>query len=221
VPNADDARTRQRARLNRERVLDAGVALADREGIDALTMRRLAGELGVEAMSLYNHVSNKDDLLDGMLDRVFGEIELPGGGPDWRHRARRRAISAHAVLMRHPWAAAMWASRPNPGPARMRYVDTALRNLREAGFLPGLLDRTFHAIDNHIVGHALQALGFPLERGEMKAASEQFLRSFPVEEYPDLAAHVRHHAEHPGEGDEFEFGLDLILDGIERMRAAS
>lgn len=220
MPKASDTRTTRRTTLNRDRVLDAGVALADAEGINALTMRRLAGELDVEAMSLYNHVNNKDDLLDGMLDRVVGEIELPEGGPDWRHRARRRAISAHAILMRHPWAAAMWVSRLNPGPARMRYVDTSLRNLREAGFSSGLLDRTFHTIENHIVGHALQALGFPLESDEMEEASEQFLRSFPVKEYPDLAAHVRHHMEHPGEGDEFEFGLELILDGVERIGPA-
>ncbi|WP_113699510.1 TetR/AcrR family transcriptional regulator [Nonomuraea lactucae] len=221
MPEASGRRTRPRATLNRDRVLDAGIALADADGIDALTMRRLASMLGVEAMSLYNHVSNKDDLLDGMLDRVTDEIELPEGGPDWRHRARRRAISAHAVLMRHPWAAAMWASRLNPGPARMRYVDTALRHLREAGLSPGLLDRAFHTIENHIAGHALQALGFPLAPEEMEEASERFLRSFPVGEYPDLAAHVRHHIEQPGEGDEFGFGLELILDGIERIRGAS
>ncbi len=201
-------------------MLDAAVALADAEGIDALTMRRLGRELGVEAMALYNHVDNKDGLLDGMLDRVADEIELPDSGPDWQHGARRRAISAHAVLMRHPWAAAVWTSRLSPGPARMRYMDSALRSLREAGFPPALLDRTFHAIENHIVGHAMQALGFPLDRNQMEEMGERILRSFPVKEYPDLAAHIRYHVEleDPDGEDEFEFGLDLILDGLERMR---
>jgi AcrR family transcriptional regulator len=221
VPEANDPRTGRRTPLNRDRVLEAGVVLAHAEGIGAMSMRRLGRELGVEAMSLYNHVRNKDDLLDGMLDRVAGEIELPDGDPDWRHHARRRAISAHTMLMRHPWAAALWTARLSLGPARMRYMDSALRSLREAGFSPGLLDRTYHTIENHIVGHALQALGFPLDQDEMAAVGESFLRAFPSADYPDLAAHIRHHLEHPAEGDEFEFGLDLILDGLERLRGAS
>lgn len=220
MPEARQTRTNRRAPLNRGRVLDAAVALADAEGLDALTMRRLGRELGVEAMALYNHVDNKDDLLDGMLDLVVAEIELSVSGPDWRSRARQRAISAHAVLMRHPWAAAVWTSRLNPGPARMRYMDSSLRSLREAGFPPTLLDHTFHAIENHIVGHAMQALGFPLDRDQMGEMGERILRSFPVKEYPDLAAHIRYHVEleHPDGEDEFEFGLDLILDGLDRMR---
>jgi AcrR family transcriptional regulator len=221
VPTLNDPQAGRRAPLNRDRVLDAGVALADAEGIGALTMRRLGRELGVEAMALYNHVQNKDDLLDGMLDRVAGEIELPDSGPDWRHHARQRAISAHAVLMRHPWAAALWTSSINLGPARMRYLDSALRSLREAGFPPDLLDRTFHAVENHIVGHALQALGFPLDHDEMEEMGERFLRSFPVKEYPDVAAHIRHHLKHRDNGDGFEFGLGVILDGLERMRSPS
>lgn len=218
---------RRRTPLNRDRVLDAGVALADAEGIGALTMRRLGRELGVEAMALYNHVGSKDDLLNGMIDQVVGEIlheigggtEPPDGGSGgWRERARQRAVSAHAALMRHPWAAALWTSSLDLGPARMRYMDGALRSLREAGFPPDLLDRTFHTIENHIVGHALQALGFPLDDDRMAEVGEAFLRSFPVGTYPDLAAHVRHHLDHPERGDDFEFGLDLILDGLERLR---
>lgn len=221
MPTLNHPRTQRRTPLNRDRVLAAGVTLADAEGIGALTMRRLGRELGVEAMALYNHVDNKDDLLDGMLDRVAAEIELPDSGPDWRHHARRRAISAHAALIRHPWAAALWTSRINLGSARMRYLDSALGNLREAGFPPDLLDRTFHAVENHIVGHALQALGFPLDHDEMAETGERFLRTFPVKEYPDLAAHIRHHLEHHETGDGFEFELDLILDGLEQMRGPS
>ncbi|MBE1875537.1 TetR/AcrR family transcriptional regulator C-terminal domain-containing protein [Myceligenerans sp. TRM 65318] len=209
-------------------------------------------------MALYNHVKNKDDLLDGMLDRVAAEIELPGsespGTPpagggvreaapsaavppaaapsaaaaarasssaapaDWRHRARRRAVSAHATLMRHPWSAALWTSRIGIGPARMRYLDSALRDLREAGFAPGLLDLAFHTVENHIVGHAMQELGFSLDQDDMEAMGPELLRSFPVAEYPCLAEHIRYHVEEAGD-DAFEFGLDLILDGLERLRA--
>lgn len=215
MPKADETR---RTRLNRARVLTVAIALADAEGIGELSMRKLGRELGVEAMSLYNHVGNKDDLLDGMLDQVVAEIDLSADGPDWRHRARRRAISAHTVLMRHPWAAAMWTSRLTIGPARMRYTDSVLRSLREAGFAPGPLDRAYHTIENHIVGHAMQALGFPITEKEMEQAAEGFLSTFPNDEYPDLAAHVRHHVEHPSHDDEFEFGLELILEGLERLR---
>lgn len=228
MPAAPKGRRRP---LTRDRVLAAGVALADAEGPDGLTMRRLGRELGVEAMALYNHVGNKDDLLDGMLDRVIGEIELPEapadgpdgperpvGGPDWRDLTRRRAISAHTVLMRHPWAAARWTTSVSAGPARLRYLDGALRCLRIAGFPPHLLDRAFHTIEDHIAGHALQALGFPLDREEMAATGEELMRSFPADRYPDLAAHIRHHLDQPDDGGGFAFGLDLILDGLERLR---
>ncbi|MEV2278105.1 TetR/AcrR family transcriptional regulator [Nocardiopsis sp. NPDC049922] len=208
----------RRATLSRPRVIEAGIRLADAEGADALSMRRLGRELGVEAMALYNHVDNKDDLLDGMLERAAEEIELPDDGADWRRSARRRAVSAHTVLMRHPWLPALWTSRINLGPARMRYMDHALRSLREAGFPPDLLDRAYHAIENHVVGHAMQAIGFTLDEEQMRELGEPLLRSSPLAEYPDLIAHIRHHLERPSQGDDFEFGLDLILDGLERLR---
>jgi AcrR family transcriptional regulator len=210
----------RRRTLNRDQVLDAAIRLVDAEGIGALTMRRLGSDLGVKAMALYNHVDNKDDLLDAILDRAAEEIDVPDSAAEWRDHARRRAISAHTVLLRHPWLAPVWTSRISLGPARMRYMDSALRALDGAGFSPGLLDRTYHAIENHIIGHAMQALGFPLDAAEMQKRGQEFLRSFPEEEYPALAAHVRHHLEHVDEGDEFEFGLDLLLDGLERIRAA-
>ncbi|GAA4425040.1 TetR/AcrR family transcriptional regulator C-terminal domain-containing protein [Actinokineospora soli] len=209
----------RRAPLTRDRVLDVAVAVADTRGLDALSMRALGRELGVEAMSLYNHVSNKDDLLDAMVDRVVGEIDL-GDGRTWRDRARARAVSAHGVLVRHPWAARLWTSRLSLGPARMRYMDTALRDLRDAGFAPGPLDSAYHTIENHIVGHALQAIGFPLAEEDLEQAGKDFLATFPTAEFPDLAAHIRHHIDHPTQGDGFEFGLDLILDGLEELRTA-
>jgi AcrR family transcriptional regulator len=221
VPERSDPSPHRGPRLNRERVIDGAIALADAEGIDGLRMRRLAKQLGVEAMSLYNHVDKKDDLLDGMLDRVAAEIELPDENLDWRRHTRRRAVSAHAMLLRHPWAAGLWTSRITLGEARLRYLDDALRTFREANFSPSLLDRGFHAIENHVLGHAMQAMSFPLDSDQMASAGESYLRSFPVDDYPDLAAHIRHHLDHPTEGDEFEFGLDLILDGLERMHAES
>ena len=221
MPTQNNLPQGRRIRLNRERVLDAGIALADAEGIVAVTMRRLGQELGVEGMALYNHVNSKEDLLDGMLDRVAAEIELPDIGRDWREQARRRAISAHAALMRHPWSASLWVGSIKLGPARMLYLDNALQSLREAGFPPDLLDRTFHTIENHILGHALQSLGFPLDDEQMQEMGEALLQSFPVERYPDLGEHIRHHLEHRDEIDGFEFELDVILDGLERTHALS
>jgi AcrR family transcriptional regulator len=219
MPTPTNPPSKRRVPVNRDRVLDAAIALADAEGIAAVTMRRLGGRLGVEGMALYNHVSNKEDLLDAMLDRVAGEIELPDTGPDWREHTRRRAISAHTVLMRHPWSVALWTASINLGPARMRYLDSALRNLRDAGFPPDLLDRTFHAVENHIVGHALQALGFPLDQSDMQQIGEDYLRSFPQQRYPDLAAHIRYHLDHQDKTDGFAFELDLILDRLEQIRS--
>jgi AcrR family transcriptional regulator len=217
VTKADNVAS-PRLRLNRDRVLDAGIALADADGINALSMRRLAQQLGVEAMSLYNHVRNKDDLLGGMLDRIAGEIELPDNSHDWREAARARAVSAHDALMRHPWAPQLWASPAKVGPQRMRYLDHALHALRYAGFAEGLLDHAFHTIENHIMGHALQAQGFAIDPAQMQSAGREILRTFPVNEYPNLAAHIRYHVDNPGGDDEFEFGLDLILDGLIRLR---
>ncbi|WP_304452730.1 TetR/AcrR family transcriptional regulator [Nocardiopsis sp. YSL2] len=210
-----------RVTLSRQRVIEAGVRLADAQGAEALSMRRLGRELGVEAMALYNHVDNKDDLLDGMIEWAADEIELPEDSTDWRRFTRRRAVSAHAVLMRHTWLPALWTSRITLGPVRMRYMDHALRSLREAGFPPDLLDRGYHAIEDHIVGHAMRAIGFALDDEQMRQLGEPMLRSSPLAEFPDLVAHIRHHLEQPSHGEGFEFGLDLILDGLERLRDGS
>jgi AcrR family transcriptional regulator len=215
------ATTQQRTPLSRERVLHAAVAMADAEGIGSLTMRGLAGQLQVEAMSLYNHVDNKDDLLDGMIELVAAEIEAPDEDASWRAAIRQRAISAHDALLRHPWSSVLWASRMNVGPARMRHMDAMLRQLREAGFAPGLLDVGFHTLENHVVGHALQASSFPFDADDLPALSASYLEGFPSEEFPDLAVHIRHHMVQPaGEVSSFEFGLDSILDGLERARGA-
>jgi AcrR family transcriptional regulator len=209
----------QRPPLSRERVLRAAVALADAEGIDALTMRALASHLQVEAMSLYNHVANKDDLLDGMVELVAGEIEDPPEDADRRAAIRARSISAHQVLLRHPWSSMLWASRPTVGPVRMRHMDALLRDLRAAGFPPHLLDLAFHALQNHVVGHALQDASFPFAADDLPAMSARYLEDFPAEDFPDLAAHIRHHMDGPDdEVSSFEFGLDSILDALERAK---
>jgi AcrR family transcriptional regulator len=216
--------TRQPRRkpLSRDRILQAAVSIADAAGIESVTMRGLASQLQVEAMSLYNHVANKDDLLDGVLDLVASEIEEPDPGLDWRAATRHRAVSAHDALLRHPWASILWASRGHVGPARMRHLDGMLRGLREAGFSPGVLEIGFHTLENHIVGHALQLSSFPFDAEDLPAMSARYLEDFPEDDYPDLAAHIRHHMKATdGEANAFEFGLDAILDGLERTRGRS
>ncbi len=216
------ARTRRRTPLSRERVLQAALTLADKEGIEALSMRRLGEELGVEAMSLYKHAANKDDILDGIVDLVAGEIELPTIGGDWKVSMRRRASSAHEVLLRHPWAAMLFVSRANVGPAMLRYVDATIGCLREAGFSYKMADHAWNAIDNHVYGFTLQKLNFPLKPEEYAQAAKAFLPQIPPDRYPylnGLSQEViagRHNGLH-----DFQFGLDLILDGLERLLRTS
>jgi AcrR family transcriptional regulator len=208
--------------LSRERVLDAAVALADETGLESLSMRKLGEAVGVEAMSLYNHVANKDDLLDGMTDAVFAEIDLPASGNDWRTAMRERAISVRTVLARHPWATPLMQSRTTPGPATMRHHDTVIGTLRAAGFSVELTAHAFSALDSYIYGFALQQRSLPFQTGEEAAGiAETILARFPADEYPHLAELTVEHVLQPGYdyGDEFLFGLDLILDGVEKARA--
>jgi AcrR family transcriptional regulator len=208
-----------RAPLTRERVLSAAVSLADEGGIKALSMRRLAQELGVEAMSLYNHVDNKDDILGGIVDVVATEIDLARDGGDWKAAMRRRAISAHDVLVRHPWAPALWMSTRSFGTGRMEFADSILRGLREAGFSEELTYHGFHVLQAHVMGYTLQERNLEFDADELKELAAAFLREFPADDYPDLAEHIRQHAEpRPEHEGTFAFGLDLILDGLERLR---
>jgi AcrR family transcriptional regulator len=219
--SATAGRDASRQPLSRERVVRAAMALADAGGIDALTMRRLGDELGVEAMSLYRHVANKDDLIDGMTDAVFAEIELPSGASDWRTAMHERAVSVRAALSRHPWATPLMQSRTSPGPATMRHHDTVIGTLRTAGFSVALTAHAFSALDSYIYGFALQQRSLPFETGEQTAElAEAILAQFPAEAYPHLAELTVQHVLQPGYdyGDEFEFGLDLVLDGLERAR---
>ena len=193
--------------------------LADEGGIESLSMRKLGQELGVEAMSLYNHVANKDEVLNGIVEVVIGEVEWPAGETDWKKALRESSISTHEALMRHPWAASLWWRRAE-GPAHMQRAELMLRTLRNAGFSDELTYHGYHVLVGHILGFTLQALSFPIEtKEELQEMAARFLEEFPVYEYPYLAEHIRQHAS-PGDSDEgeFEIGLDLILDGLERMR---
>jgi AcrR family transcriptional regulator len=208
-----------RAPLTRERVLQAAVELADAGGLELPTMRKLGEALGVQAMSLYNHVANKDDLLDGMIDMVFREIELPSQDGDWTTAMRLRAISVRAVLSRHRWAIGLMESRTSPGPATLRHHDAVLGCLRAAGFSLELAAHAYAVLDSYIYGFALQERGLPFDTPEETAQLAQVMvAQFPADTYPHLAEFTFGHILKPGYdfGDEYGFGLDLILDGLER-----
>lgn len=205
--------------LSRERVLRAAVRIADKDGIESLSMRKLAQSLGVEAMSLYNHVAKKEDVLDGVVEIVAAKIDLPEIGKDWRMAMRQRAISAHEVLLRHPWAAMLFLSRVNVGPVMLRYVDATIGCLHEAGFSYEMADHAWNALDNHIYGFTLQALNFPLDPSEYREAAQSFLPMIPADKYPYLRALSQQVIDGTHNGlQDFTFGLDLILDGLESIR---
>jgi AcrR family transcriptional regulator len=211
-----------RAPLTRAKVLSAALRMADKGGIESLSMRNLARALKVEAMSLYNHVGGKEDLLDGLVDLVAGEIELPRRGGDWKEAMRRRAGSAHAVLLRHPWATMLFVSRMNIGPNMLRYVDATIGCLREAGFSYPLADHAWTALDAYIYGFTIQKRNFPLEPSQYASAAKAFLHLIPVEQFPYLNGMSqeviagRHDGLH-----QLEFGLELILAGLEKIRRQS
>jgi AcrR family transcriptional regulator len=218
APQTDAA---PRLPLSRERVLRAAIVLADAGGIETLTMRKLGQQLGVEAMSLYNHVANKDDLLDGMVDLVFGEIGLPPQGADWRAAVRQRAFSVRAALARHPWAIGLLESRLTPGPATLRHHDAVIRCLREAGFSIALAAHAYSVLDSYIYGFALEQTRLPFKTAEeVIEGAESILRQVPADAYPHLTELTVQHVLRPGYdyAEEFAFGLDLILDGLERLR---
>lgn len=210
-----------RAPLTRERVLRAAIALADRGGFAALSMRKLAQELGVEAMSLYNHVANKEDLLDGMVDLVFAEIGLPPTEVDWKTAMRQRAIAMWEVLSRHRWAIGLMESRSQPGPATLRHHDAVLGCLRRAGFSVALAAHAYSVLDGYIYGFTLNQQSLPFDTSaEVAELGRRYLRELLGNQYPYLAEMIVEHAMQPGYNyaDEFAFGLDLVLDGLERAR---
>jgi AcrR family transcriptional regulator len=214
----------RRVPLSRERVLRGAIAIADAAGIGALTMRSLAQELGVKPMSLYHHVANKEEILDGIIDVVFSEIDLPSADADWRSAMRHRAISARRVLARHPWATPLMESRTNPGPATLRQHDSVIGTLRGAGFSIRMTAHAYSLLDSYVYGFALQEAALPFNSPDaVPDVAETILAQFPSEEYPHLAELATEHVLQPGYdyGDEFEFGFDLILDGLERLLHSS
>jgi len=216
------ARARARAPLTRDRVVEAALALADKDGVEALSMRTVAAKLGVEAMSLYRHVADKDDLLLGVADRVVSEIELPPSGTPWREAMRRRAMSARAVFLRHPSAGIIVESCATMTPARLAYADTIMGLLMADGFDQVLAYRAFLVLDSYIYGFTMQEMSWPkpTSPNELPVAVE-----VPLDRFPHFAAVmgavmgkvgarglVQAHA------DEFTFGLELVLDALERAR---
>jgi AcrR family transcriptional regulator len=207
--------TEARTPLSRDRILRTGLALADTAGVEAVTMRRLGDELGFEAMSLYRHVTSKDDLLDGMLDLVLAEWQLPDPERDWAVAIRTSARSVHDALRRHPWAAQLLVGAPRVRPGRLRYGESLLTTLRAAGFD---LDRTYHVyhlLDGHIFGFTLWEIAHTTIPLDDEQVTELF-RSIPWDEYPNLADHRdQHMTDGPHRAvSAFEEGLDLILSGL-------
>lgn len=208
-----------RTPLNRERVLTAAIEIADERGVGAVTMREVASRLGVEAMSLYNHVANKDDILDGMVDLVIEEFDLPDHADSWREAMRRRAISAHEVFGRHPWVPLLMDSRESSGPARLRYLNWVLGTLMEAGFTELGAEQAFSLLDSYIYGFGIQQFNFTADSdASPEEMAEAILAVIPAEEYPYLhrmASYSMREGYDP-EAD-FAFGLEIILDGLERI----
>ena len=210
--------TPPRVPLSRERALSAAVAIADADGIDSLTMRKLARALGVEAMSLYHHVENKSDILDGMVDMVFGEIDLPPEGGDWKAGMRRRAESVRATLTRHPWALSIMESRTSPGPGTLRHHDAVLGCFRSGGFSVAMAAHAFSLLDSYIFGFVMQELNLPFDDSDaLEEVVGAIMPQLSPAEYPHLVELTVEHVLKPGYtyGAEFDYGLGLILDALE------
>jgi AcrR family transcriptional regulator len=204
--------------LSKDRVLRAALELADREGLDGLTMRKLGEQLGVEAMSLYNYFASKDEMLAGLIDIVFSEIEVPQQG-GWKSAMRRRAVSALAALSRHRWAVGLMESSMRPGPANLGHHEAVLKRLRSAGFSVAMTAHAYSALDSYTYGFAQQLIGLPFDTGEQAGeAAGQILGQNVANAYPYLAEIATEHVMKPGYSysKEFEFGLELILDGLSR-----
>jgi AcrR family transcriptional regulator len=214
--------TQPRIPLSRDRILEAALALADKEGTGAVTMRRLGDELGYEAMSLYRYVKNKDDLLDGMLDLVLAETAPPAAGEPWDDAIRASALSVSDALRRHPWANELLNSAKHVRPARLAFIDALLRCLREAGFSDDTIYHAYHVLDGHICGFSMWIAGHSMAAVKDPELVERLMREFSLDAYPDLSEHRDQHlADGPHRDvNAFEFGLDLILDGLRKIHPA-
>jgi AcrR family transcriptional regulator len=216
--SADEA---SRAPLNRARTLEVALAVADADGIEALTMRRLGRELGVEAASLYHHVDGKDQILDGLVDVVAGEIELPEPSPDWREATSERSRRTREVLLRHPWAVSLMASRTTPGPATLGLLESGIRCFREGGFSIRAAAHAISTVDSFVHGFVLQEVHLPFRgESELAAMTSAIMESFPASSFPYLFELTVEHVLQPGYdyGNEFESGLALVLNGVAALR---
>ncbi len=217
-PETGTSRSGRRARLTPERVLDGAMQLADEIGIDAFTIRKLADALDVKPMTIYHHLPNKEAIIDGMVDRVFAEIDLPPADLDWKAAIRHRTASAREALARHPWATPLMDSRTSPGPATLTHHDAVLGCLRSAGFSWELTGHALALVDAFLYGFALQEANLPATGGaELSELADELIEPLPEGAFPHLTAFTTEHVRQPGIdfGAEFDFGLRLILDGLE------
>ncbi len=211
------------AGLSKQRVVEEAIRLADRQGVEGLSMRSLADSLGAGAMSLYHYVANKSELLDGMIDSIFAEIEFPSNETDWHTAMRQRAISVREVLARHPWAIGLIESRTSPGPTHLRHLEAVTACLRQAGFTVLAAMHASWVLDSYVYGFALQEATLPFDTADelTDLAEDVFLPQLPAEEFPylnEMAATLAAVGYVPA--DEFVFGLDLVLAALEPLRAA-
>ena len=211
--------------LSRDRILDAAVRLADSDGIESLSMRKLAQQLGVDPMSLYNHVRDKEDLLDGIVDVVVGEIEPTAADADWRSSLRATILAARRTLLRHPWAARVIESRPDPSPSTLRHMEHVMEIIRSAGFSLDLAHHALHVLGSRVLGFSQDLFDDSDDARPDPEAAAMLARQLAVS-HPrlgELAAAATHEGGLGGCDDdvEFEFGLDLILDGLDRLRRAA
>ena len=215
------SKSRRRRPLTRDTILDAAIELADRDGLEAVTMRRLGQRVGVEAMSLYKHVADKDDVLAGIADRIAQEFVLPSREADWRDSLRASYLEAYQVLLRHPWAASLLESTPRPGPARLAYLEAVVGVLRDAGFSLRDVAHAFGARDSHLYGFTLQATSLPFDTAGAPDTAAALAEALPADRYPNLIAMASMVAEAADDYPlDFTFGLDLLLDGLARRLAS-
>jgi AcrR family transcriptional regulator len=220
MPKKTAKTTEPRPKLSREGVLGKALEIADREGFQALTMRRLAQELSVEAMSLYHHFANKERLLNGMIDLVFSEIEVPPRG-NWKSRIRARAVSAQAALVRHRWALGRMESRTSPGPATLHHHNAVIECFRTSGFSVAAAAHAYSLLDSYVYGFVLQQLNLPFNTfDEAGPAAESIMAEVAAGAFPYLVEMATEHVLKPGYDytEEFEIGLEIILEGIEKLR---
>ena len=209
---------RQRTALSRDVIIAAAIEMADAQGLDALSMRKVADRLGTGAMSLYNHVADKDDLFAGALEQVLAEVpHPPRNDDDWRVPVRAIVEWVHATLRAHPWACELWPTTW-PGPNRKQLMEAILRSLREAGYDRRMAHHGFHALDVFVVGYVAQEAAFSIGQEDPEATMKQFIAETPVETYPHMVEHVEHHMDEREQEDSFDFLLELVLDGLERHR---